>query len=81
MTQLATEMLQKQNGGGDGESIGLKEGVRTLKIPCIHPVLFECWASVVDAGPLLTQHCFNVSCLLGVRHSPQAGAATQPEAT
>ena len=31
-----------------------------------HPanVLFKCWASVVDGGPTLKEHWFNVSCLL-----------------
>ena len=29
------------------------------------PVLGQCWASVVDAGPALAQHRDNVSCLLG----------------
>ena len=27
--------------------------------------LGQCWTDVVDGGPALTQHCFNVSCLLG----------------
>ena len=25
-----------------------------------------CWSTVCDAGPTLSQHCFNVSCLLGL---------------
>ena len=28
-------------------------------------MLGQCWASVVDGGPALTQHCVNVLCLLG----------------
>ena len=31
----------------------------------IEPMLDQCWADVVDDGPALNQHCFNVSCLLG----------------
>ena len=31
----------------------------------VEPMLFECWASGVDAGPILKQHCCNVWCLLG----------------
>ena len=30
-----------------------------------HPMLFQCWASVVDGGPTLKQHWVNASCLLG----------------
>ena len=30
----------------------------------IHPMLFQCWASVCDAGPTLKQHRVNASCLL-----------------
>ena len=30
-------------------------------------MLFQCWASVCDAGPTLKQHCIAVSCLLGGR--------------
>ena len=30
----------------------------------IHPMLFQCWASVEDDGPTLKQHLVNVSCLL-----------------
>ena len=26
-------------------------------------MLFQCWATVCDAGPTLKQHWFNVSCL------------------
>ena len=29
----------------------------------IRPMLFQCWASVTDAGPTLKQHRANVSCL------------------
>ena len=28
-------------------------------------ILAQCWANVCDAGPTLSQHWFNVSCLLG----------------
>ena len=31
----------------------------------IHPMLVQCWASVVYAGPALCQHWMNVPCLLG----------------
>ena len=31
----------------------------------IEPMVGQCWPDVVDAGPTLTQHRFNVSCLLG----------------
>ena len=31
----------------------------------VHTMLGKCWASVGDAGPTLTQHCVNVSCLMG----------------
>ena len=30
----------------------------------IHPILFQCWASVEDGGPTLIQHWVNASCLL-----------------
>ena len=30
----------------------------------IEPMLDQCWADVVDGGPTLNQHWFNVSCLL-----------------
>ena len=32
----------------------------------IEPMLGQCWTDVVDGGPALTQHWFNVSCLLGI---------------
>ena len=31
----------------------------------IHPMLFQCWASVEDGGPTLKGHSVNTSCLLG----------------
>ena len=34
----------------------------------IHPMLNQCWASVVDAGPTLILHWAIVSCLLGDSH-------------
>ena len=33
----------------------------------IEPMVGQCWADVVDGGPTLTQHWFNVWCLLGWR--------------
>ena len=30
-----------------------------------YPMFDQCWPTVYDVGPTLTQHCFNVSCLLG----------------
>ena len=30
----------------------------------VQPMLFECWANVVDGGPTFKQHWLNVSCLL-----------------
>ena len=30
--------------------------------PSKHDTLKQCWATVVDSGPTLNQHCFNVSC-------------------
>ena len=32
------------------------------------PMLAQCWASVVDGGPTLSQHWVNFSCLLGIVH-------------
>ena len=32
----------------------------------IEPILAQCWVDVVDGGPTLNQHWFNVSCLLGL---------------
>ena len=34
----------------------------------IHPMLFQCWASVEDVGPSLKEHLVNASCLMG--HTP-----------
>ena len=31
----------------------------------INPLLVQCWTSVVDGGPTMDQHWFDVSCLLG----------------
>ena len=31
----------------------------------VEPMVVWCWISVTDGGPTSTQHCFNVSCLLG----------------
>ena len=32
----------------------------------IHPMLFQCWASVEDGEPTLKQYWVNISCLLGL---------------
>ena len=32
----------------------------------IDKMLDQCWASVVDGGPTLVQHLFNVACLLDI---------------
>ena len=32
----------------------------------VHPMLFQCWLTVFDAGPTLKQHRVNASCLLGI---------------
>ena len=37
----------------------------TKKTRDIEPMLSQCWADVVESGPTLNQHWFNVSCLLG----------------
>ena len=31
----------------------------------VESMLTQCWARVVDDGPILNQHCVNASCLLG----------------
>ena len=31
----------------------------------VNPMLVECWASVLDVGPILQQHWVDISCLLG----------------
>ena len=36
------------------------------------PMLVQCWSTVYDVGPTLTQHWFNMSCLTR-RPSPVAG--------
>ena len=41
-----------------------------LKIQDIHPMLFQCWASVADAGSTLIQHWADVSRFLGQRRIP-----------
>ena len=35
-------------------------------------MLFQCWASVEDGGPILKQHWVNASCLLGCVTKPHA---------
>ena len=32
----------------------------------IHPMMFQCCATVFDAGPTLKQHWVNAPCLLGI---------------
>ena len=36
----------------------------------IEQMLSQCWASVYDVAPTLTQHWFSVSCFLGCRCPP-----------
>ena len=36
----------------------------------IEPMLGQCWADAVDAGPIWTQHWFNSTCLLGIHYEP-----------
>ena len=36
----------------------------------IQAMLFQCWATVVDGGPTLKQHCVHVSWLLGITNMP-----------
>ena len=40
-------------------------GLATQQTRYSNPLLVQCWASVVDGGPTLDQHWFDVSCLLG----------------
>ena len=53
-----------------GQFIGLMDCRHSPQYPPtkqtrdIHPVLVECWASVVDGGPTFNQQWVNVSCLL-----------------
>ena len=39
--------------------VGLSQLIRDVET-----MLVYCWASVVDGGPTINQHCFNVRCLL-----------------
>ena len=39
--------------------------VRYLQTRGIHPMLFQCWSTVSDAGPTLKQHWDNAPCFLG----------------
>ena len=32
------------------------------------PMLFQCWATICDAGPTFKHHCVTVLCLLGSTH-------------
>ena len=47
----------------------------TQKTRGINAMVGHCWASVVDDGPTMTQHCINVYCMLGTheRPSPHSG--------
>ena len=42
-----------------------RDRIRTQQTRDIAPMLIQCWAGVVDGGPILNQHWCNVSCLLG----------------
>ena len=42
----------------------------------IHPMLFQCWASVEDGGPTLKQHWVNSPCLQGQERIVQVSACT-----
>ena len=44
----------------------------------LHPMLFQCWSSVVGGGPILKQHWVKCSRLLG---STQVSVYTNPSAT
>ena len=39
----------------------------------IHPMLFQSWATVFDAGPTLKQLWVDASCLLGICRRPMIG--------
>ena len=39
--------------------------IRPQQTRDIKPMLGSCWSSIVDDEPTLTQHWFNISCLLG----------------
>ena len=51
-------------------SCGIDGLLITQQIGGIHPMLFQCWASVEDGGPALKQHRMNASCLLGRASRP-----------
>ena len=46
-------------------SIDCQQSNVTQQTRGIHPMLFQCWASVEDGGPTLKQHWVNAPCLLG----------------
>ena len=51
------------------------EGVRsspsnTKQIQDVESMVFQCWATVCDAGPTLKYHWFNVLYLLGIAYIP-----------
>ena len=41
----------------------------------IHPMLFQCWPIVFDAGPTLKQHWVNAPCYLGF-HPANSGSSS-----
>ena len=52
-------------GRSSTHKIKVYAAVYTQQTRGIHPMLFQCWANVFDAGPTLKQHWVNASCLLG----------------
>ena len=40
-------------------------GFNRVQMRGVHPMLFQCWASIEDGGPTLKQHWVRVSCVLG----------------
>ena len=44
----------------------------------VHPMLFQCWASVEDGGSTLKQHRGIVSCFLGILIPTATGSAPYP---
>ena len=65
----------------------INSGKSQAKVRGVHPMLFQCWASVCDAGPTLKQHWVNVPFFLGEGCDPaplsyasagQPGSAWKP---
>ena len=46
--------------------------IHTQQTRGIHPILFQCWSTVFDAGPTLKQHRVNSSCFWAGSSSPGA---------